>query len=174
MHKSAEGKSREEIVEQSRLEGTQREEASLNYKSKHDVSVQPNSVYDFGNYISNGNAVQKLKQWKDQGAIIYYLSSRRIKPDVEVIQAVLKRHDFPDAGNLLFRRQAEAYNDVAEKLMPDILIEDDCESIGGEVEMTYTHIREDIKKNIKSFVVKEFAGIDHLPDSINQLILEPR
>jgi len=54
--------------------------------------------------------------------------------------------------------------------MPDILIEDDCESIGGESEMTYPHIREDLKQKIKSIVVKEFQGIDHLPDSLTALI----
>jgi len=59
---------------------------------------------------------------------------------------------------------------VAERVMPDILIEDDCESIGGESEMTYPHIREDLKQKIKSIVVKEFQGIDHLPDSLTALI----
>jgi len=54
--------------------------------------------------------------------------------------------------------------------MPDILIEDDCESIGGESEMIYPHIREDLKQKIKSIVVKEFQGIDHLPDSLTALI----
>ncbi|MBU1868283.1 hypothetical protein KJ608_02360 [Patescibacteria group bacterium] len=53
--------------------------------------------------------------------------------------------------------------------MPDILVEDDCESIGGEQEMTYTHIRPSLKEKIKSAVVKEFNGIDHLPDSIQEL-----
>lgn len=46
---------------------------------------------------------------------------------------------------------------------------DDCESIGGEPEMTYPHIRADLKPKIKSIVVKEFQGIDHLPDSIEEL-----
>jgi len=59
---------------------------------------------------------------------------------------------------------------VAERVMPDILIEDDCESIGGESEMIYPHIREDLKQKIKSIVVKEFQGIDHLPDSLTALI----
>jgi hypothetical protein len=44
---------------------------------------------------------------------------------------------------------------VAEKLMPDIFIEDDCESIGGTQEMTSTH--------------KEFEGIDRLPNDTGQL-----
>ena len=53
--------------------------------------------------------------------------------------------------------------------MPDVLVEDDCESIGGEVEMTYPHIRPELKPRIKSVVVREFGGIDHLPDDISAL-----
>ena len=53
--------------------------------------------------------------------------------------------------------------------MPDVLIEDDCESIGGEKEMTYTNIREDLKFMTAHISVKEFGGIDHLPVSIFDL-----
>lgn len=53
--------------------------------------------------------------------------------------------------------------------MPDIFIEDDCESIGGEVEMTYPYINPEIQKKIHSIIVKEFEGIDHLPSSIVEL-----
>jgi len=53
--------------------------------------------------------------------------------------------------------------------MPDILIEDDCESIGGQAEMTYLHIKPEFKKLIKSIPVKEFGGINHLPDDIKEL-----
>jgi hypothetical protein len=58
---------------------------------------------------------------------------------------------------------------VAERTLPDILIEDDCECIGGESEMTYPHIRQELKSMIKSIVVKEFSGIDHLPDALSEL-----
>ncbi len=53
--------------------------------------------------------------------------------------------------------------------MPDILIEDDCESIGGEKEMTYTNIKFDLKPKIKQIVIKEYRGIDNLSDDINKL-----
>lgn len=124
------------------------------------------STHDYRNYIPVGNAVEKLLNWKKQGATILYLTSRRIKNEIEAIKTILKRYNFPDTDNLYFRHQGEDYKDVAEKLMPDILIEDDCESIGGEVEMTYPHVRADLKKKIKSVVVKEFGGIDHLPDVV--------
>jgi len=129
-----------------------------------------NSVDDYLNYIPVGNAVKKLTDWKNQGAVICYLSSRRIKTEIEAIKSVLVKYIFPDSDNLYFRQQGEEYKDVAEKIMPDILIEDDCESIGGEVEMTYPHIKPELKDKIKSVVVKEFSGIDSLPENVNELL----
>lgn len=105
-------------------------------------------------------------RWKKQGTTILYLTSRRIKNEIEAIKTILKKYNFPDADNLYFRHQGEDYKDVAQKLMPDVIVEDDCESIGGEIEMTHPHIRDDLKKKIKSIVIKEFAGIDHLPENV--------
>jgi hypothetical protein len=169
LHKSGEGLPREEVVEQSKKEGIQREEASINYNSKYDVPVEPDSVHDYGNYIPNGDAVDKLNKWKKEGATIYYLSSRRIKKELDAIRNVLKKYKFPDAKNLLYRKQGENYRDVVERNVPEILIEDNCESIGGDAEMTYTQLRDELKKRIRSVVVKEFAGIDHLPDDLAKL-----
>lgn len=167
--KISEGLNRDEVVEQSRREGIQREEASLQFESKSDVPAEPNSVHDYSNYIPVGNAVQKLTNWKNQNATIHYLSSRRTKSEIEAIRSVLKKYNFPDADNLYFRQQNEEYKNVAEKIMPDILIEDDCESIGGEIEMTYPHIKPELKNKIKSVVIKEFSGIDSLPNNIDDL-----
>jgi hypothetical protein len=50
-----------------------------------------------------------------------------------------------------------------------VLIEDDCESIGGEKEMSITDVRPEIKRKIKSIVVKEFEGIDGVPTSFKDL-----
>ena len=55
------------------------------------------------------------------------------------------------------------------KVMPDILIENDCESIGGKAEITYPYIKSELKTKIKSIPVKEFEGIDLLPDETNKL-----
>ncbi|KKQ81354.1 MAG: hypothetical protein UT04_C0075G0001, partial [Candidatus Daviesbacteria bacterium GW2011_GWF2_38_7] len=144
-------------------------EAALQYESKNDVPVQSYSIHDYLNYIPVGNAVQKLTNWANQGATIHYLSSRRIQPEVEAIKSVLKKYNLPNLDNLYYRQQGEDYKDVAARIMPDVLIEDDCESIGGEKEMTYTHIKPEFKNKIKSVVIKEFAGIDSLPDSISDL-----
>jgi len=151
IHPSAKGYSREDIVKQ--------------VKSGTD-----SSIYNWRTYIPIGNSVEKLQKWKSQGAKILYLTSR-IKPgEVEDIKSVLKKHGFPE-GQLLFRQKGEEYKDVAEKAMPNVLIEDDCESIGGMEEMTIINIKPDLKKKIKSVVVKEFEGIDHLPDDLKNLRL---
>ena len=150
MHKNAVGRTREERVQQV-------------------LDRRDESLYDFASYVPVDNAVRKLQAWRQQGAEIVYLSSHKSVEDVEIDRAVLRNHAFPD-GQVFFRHSGEQYNDVAERVLPDILIEDDCESIGGEREMTYPHIKSELKAKIKSVVVKEFGGIDHLPDDISALM----
>ena len=174
MHGNARGVSRDEAVRQSKLAGIQQEERTLSYNMKSLKEAEPGSPYDCSSYIPAGHAAEKLMRWKKQGAIILYLTSRRIKKEVEAIRTILEKYSFPDANNLYFRQQGEDYKDVAEKLMPDIIVEDDCESIGGKVEMTYPHIREDLKRKIKSIVVKEFEGIDYLSDNLSDLSKQPK
>jgi hypothetical protein len=149
MHTGAVGRTREERVEQ--------------------VLENEKSVHDFASYVPVDNAVRKLQAWQQQGAEIVYLSSHKRVEDVEIDRAVLRNHSFP-SGQVLFRGMDEQYNDVAERVLPDILIEDDCESIGGEKEMTYPHIKPEVKARIKSIVVKEFGGIDHLPEDLTELM----
>lgn len=149
MHKNAVGRTREERVQQV-------------------LDRRDESLYDFASYVPVDNAVRKLQAWRQQGAEIVYLSSHKSVEDVEIDRAVLRNHAFPD-GQVFFRHSGEQYNDVAERVLPDILIEDDCESIGGEREMTYPHIKSELKAKIKSVVVKEFGGIDHFPDDISAL-----
>lgn len=148
MHKNARGHSRKEIVEQ--------------------VKNKEVSVHDYSTYIPVGKAVEKLKKWKDQGAELLYLTSRKKPQEIEEIKKVLSEYQFPE-GELYFRVANEEYKDVAERLKPTILIEDDCESIGGTEEMTITHIDPQIKAEINSVPIKEFGGIDHLPDKISDL-----
>jgi hypothetical protein len=115
-----------------------------------------------------GEAAKKVQTWAQAGAEIVYLTSRRKPDDLDQVRATLQQFGFP-SGQLAFRKEGEKYKDVAERVMPDIIVEDDCESIGGEVEMTYPHIKPELKTSIKSIVVKEFGGIDHLPDNISDL-----
>ncbi len=126
------------------------------------------SVLDYANYVPVGNAVEKLKNWQSQGAEILYLSSHENKEDVEKDELVLERYDFPE-GQIYWRQNGKTYAQITEEIMPDVLIEDDCESIGGEKEMTYTNIKPELKSKIKQIVVKEFHGIDDLSDDIDKL-----
>lgn len=148
MHKTAEGKTREERVKQV-------------------VGGDP-SVHDYASYIPVGNAAEKLKSWQQQGAEILYLSSHETVEDVEKDKVVLGKYNFPK-GQVFYRQNSESYKDIAEKIIPDVLIEDDCESIGGENEMTITYVKPEIKQKIKSIVIKEFSGIDNLPDNLMDL-----
>ena len=51
-----------------------------------------------------------------------------------------------------------------EAVKPDVLIEDDCKSIGGPRQMCITHVSPEVKRGITSIVVREFRGIDHLAE----------
>ncbi len=149
MHKNAKNKSRKERVRQS-------------------LNREP-SVLDYENYIPIGRAVRKLRNWENQGGNIIYLSSHQNVSDVKKDKTVLKKYKFPSC-RVVFRKNGVKYKDIAEKTMPDIIIEDDCESIGGKKEMTITNVRTAIKNKIKSIVVKEFSGIDNLPDQLDELL----
>lgn len=148
MHRSALGCSREERVQQ--------------------VRQKEASVRDFGSYIPVGNAVEKLRAWSSQGAELVYISSHKRPAYVEQDQAVLNIFHFP-AGPVVYREAGETYADVIERILPDILIEDDCESIGGMAEMIYPHLKPETRAGLISLVVKEFEGIDHLPGNLAML-----
>jgi hypothetical protein len=147
MHKAALGLSREAAVEQ--------------------VINKNTSVKDYASYIPIKSAVAKIRKWVEPGVELIYLTSRRIEKETADISSVLAKYNFPE-GPLEYRRINEAYKDVVERVQPDIFIEDDCESIGQE-EIAVNSAKDDIKENIKSIIVKEFYGIDYLPDNINDL-----
>lgn len=160
---------REKQIRMSQQAGIQREENALAFENDLPLpAVEEGSVYDFSSYVPIGNAVEKLITWKNQGASIYYLTSRRIKEEIKIIQKLLREYNFPDYQNLFFRSKGENYKDVAERVMPDILIEDDCISIGGEKEMVYPHINDSLKSKIIPVVIPEFSGIDELADDITE------
>jgi hypothetical protein len=148
MHRSGIGRTRQERVKQS-LQGE-------------------SSVREFAEYVPVGGAVEKLHRWQRQGAEIVYLSSHRSPENVENDRAVLRKHGFPP-GEVYFRSDGEEYSDVVERVAPDILIEDDCESIGGEAQTIYPYMRPETRSILKSIIVPEFGGIDHLPDELSTL-----
>lgn len=149
MHKSAAGQSRTKRVQQ--------------------VIEKDPSVREYASYIPTEGAMEKLNSWYAQGAQIQYLSSHESVDDVAKDKEVLEKYSFPP-GDVLYRRHGETYADIAERVLPDVLIEDDCESIGGVDEMTLTHIQPAIKKTIKAWVMKEFEGISSMSDDIHSLL----
>jgi len=126
------------------------------------------TVGDYAAYVPVGDAVATLQKWQGAGAQIDYLSSHRNPGDVAKDAFVLREHGFP-AGRVLARQPGESYGDVAGREAPDVLIEDDCESIGAE-HITYPQIRPDLRVHIKSIVIPEFGGLDHLPDNPQALL----
>ncbi len=159
MHKSALDKQRKEIVKQ--------------------IKQNEASVKDYKNYIPIGNASNKLSNWNKQGVKIAYLSalkkSKLVRADettkkLNVDKIILDKYKFPK-GRVYHRKPNERYKNVIGRMkpLPDIIIEDDCESIGKQ-EITYNSLDDKLKKRIKSVIVKEFGGIEHLPDNINDLI----
>ena len=148
MHRSAAGLTRDAIMKQ--------------------VQNPTQDIYDFASYIPIGNSVLKLNNWANAGAEIIYLTSRKKPAEVEAIRNVLNMYGFPQ-GRLLFRHGKQAYKDITEDVVPDVLVEDDCASIGGSEQMTITNVEPTIKNRIKSLVVKEFGGVDLLPDKIESL-----
>ncbi|MDP3955134.1 MAG: hypothetical protein Q8Q15_02095 [bacterium] len=109
MHKSGLGKTPQERVKQ--------------------VEENDPSVKEYESYVPVGKANEKIKLWADHGAEIVYLSSHQSEDDVKKDIQVLGKYDFPDAP-VLYRRRKETYAQITERVMPDVLIEDACESIG--------------------------------------------
>ncbi|MFW9968869.1 MAG: hypothetical protein ACFFDF_01630 [Candidatus Odinarchaeota archaeon] len=149
MHRNALGLSRMQIVRQV-------------------IETTDESISDFASYIPIGKAIKKLTSWQNQGAEISYLSSHLTIENVKKDEIVLKKYNFPD-GTIFYRQKEEDWNLQIEKAKPDLIIEDDCESIGGKYQMTFPNLKPELQSKITSIVIKEFAGIDHLPDDINKL-----
>lgn len=126
------------------------------------------SLYNHKTYIPIGNAVSLINEWQRQNADILYCTSRKGEQAEEIAQLL---HHYGFAGSkLYFREKKQTYKDLIERVRPDILIEDDCRSIGGSWQMCITHVAPDIKKSIKSIVIREFKGIDHLSASVRNLL----
>lgn len=124
-------------------------------------------LYSHKSYIPIGNAVSIIKAWSEQNVEIVYCTSRREKQAKDVAQ-LLKQYGF--AGTRLYYREPKKrYQDIVEDVQPNVLIEDDCKSIGGSWQMCITQVSPERKASIQSIVVKEFGGIDHLPFSVLDL-----
>jgi len=123
-------------------------------------------IREYSSYVPVKNAVKKLTSWKGNGCEIFYLTSRTEQSEINQVKKVLVKYKFP-RGPLYHRKEGEEYKDVVERVKPDILVEDDCASIGAD-EIIAPKLNP--KLNIKAIVVKEFSGIDHLPDEPVELM----
>ena len=131
--------------------------------TKHPSEQQ---FFDVETFVPTAGAVDKLTKWREQGAEISYLTSRRSSEHLQAVEATLRRFEFPP-GELFFRREGEGYVDVVRRVAPDVLIEDDCRSIGWDEVITPT-----LKAGwrIKGIIVPEFGGLAHLPDDHQELL----
>jgi hypothetical protein len=132
----------------------------------------PRHMKEFFNnkgYVTITLYVEKINRWYKQGARLAYLTSRRKPADVAAIVRILTDAGLPGDA-LYYRGKGEGYHHIAEQLIPDVLIEDDCRSIGSSRNWTITFVRPEIKRRIHSIIVREFGGIDDLPDTLSDLL----
>lgn len=149
MHGEGLGVTREELVRQSR--------------------ERTASVFDLASYVPIGQALPKPWHWQAQGPRIAYLGPSRKPENMAKNEQLLWHLGFPP-GTLHHRGPDETYAMVVERVGSDVLIEDDCESIGGAAEMATPHLSPEARTHFKATVVPEFGGIDRLPDDPAQLL----
>lgn len=125
------------------------------------------SLYNHNDYVPIGKAVELIRGWQAQGAEIVYCTSRKNRQAQE-IACLLQQFGFVGT-RLYYRDKKQKYKDIVESVMPDILIEDDCRSIGGSWQMCITNVEPRKKEHIESVAVKEFKGIDHLPTDFSKI-----
>ena len=109
-------------------------------------------------YKPIGRAIEIVNGWQKQGYEIYlcsYVCKRRYKYIKRIIDFYGMKYT-----EILCREKREQYSEIVERIKPDILIEDDCKSIGGQKEWCITNVREEFKERIHSIIVPEFKGID--------------
>jgi hypothetical protein len=121
-----------------------------------------------GEWRMVGDAARKLQAWARNGATIVYMSSKREKETLEKVRRTLRDGGAP-SGELFFRSDTEDYGQTAERARPDIIVEDDCKSIGGVAQMTYPKLKNELRRKVKQVVVPEFEGVDLLPDDPTEL-----
>lgn len=117
-------------------------------------------LFSFKNYVPIGDCTAIIRCWHGQGARICYCTSRRGR-QAKVIANVLEAFGLP-GERLYYRGKGETYKAIVEAVKPDVLIEDDCKSIGGPRQMCMAHVDAEVKRGITSIVVAEFEGIDQL------------
>lgn len=149
-HSSSVWLTRDEIVNQVKNQWTSDEDKNPDIKN-------------YASYIAIWNAVEKVKEFETKWFEIIYLTSRTKESEVTNIQNALDTNWFPK-WKLESRKSWEKYNQVIERIKPNVLVEDDCESWVSEI--VIANINPDLKSSIKYIQVKEFAWIDAISSDI--------
>lgn len=124
-------------------------------KPKHNNFI---SRVNVNKYIAIDNAIEKIKSWQEEGYEIIYLTSQKGKKAMGMAQRL---DELGFTGSMVgYRQSRQDYATLIKEERPDILIEDDCKSIGGSEHMCYSQLDENLKKSLKHIVVEEFKGID--------------
>ena len=87
---------------------------------------------------------------------------------MELDRAVLSAHGFP-AGTVFCRGPGESYAEAARRAAADIVVEDDCESIGGRSQTIAAGLAAAPGRAVTSVIVPEFGGLAQLPDDPGDL-----
>lgn len=111
-------------------------------------------------YVPIGQSVKIINDLYDKGNEIYLCSYVR-KKRYYFIKSIMDFYGVKYT-EILCRDKKEQYHNLVERICPDVLIEDDCKSIGGEKEWCITNVKKEVKQNIKSIIVEEFKGIDNI------------
>jgi hypothetical protein len=127
------------------------------------------SVRDFASYVPTPGTAARLAAWQRHGAILVYLSSHRHPDDIRTDAAVIRRHGFP-AGPVHGRQPGEDYGPLAERLGLDVLVEDDCESIGGAAQTCAAQLSPAGTQSLRCVVLPEFSGLAGLPEDPAELL----
>jgi hypothetical protein len=127
------------------------------------------TVLDIASYVPAPGTAEKLAAWDRHGAILIYLSSHRRPDDIRVDESVIRRHGFP-AGSVHGRQEGEDYGPLVERLGLDVLVEDDCESIGGAAQTCAAQLSPAGRQSVRCIILPEFSGLAGLPDNPAELL----
>jgi len=116
------------------------------------------SRINLNTYVPIKNAREIIKSWQEIGYEIIYITSRKGN---NAMKMAILLDELSFVGSMVgYRQKGQSYATLIKEEQPDILIEDNCKSIGGEKHMCINQLDEELKKKIKSIVVNEFEGID--------------
>lgn len=126
-------------------------------KPKHNNII---SRICINSYIPIGKAKNILDKWQEQGYEVIYLTSLKGRKAMKMAQHL---DELGFNGSMVgYRQKNQDYATLIKEELPDILIEDTCQSIGGEKNMCYNQLPDKLKKEVKHIIVEEFEGIDNV------------